>query len=172
MLHLQEILAMQEGEHVVRVLRRSLWTTVPGLAISGFLIALPFFFLFPLTRMGFVGAVLLCAVLAYGIYLSLKCVLLWDSNVLVLTDRRFIVVRQGGLWSRQVIEAPLAGSQAAASKPSIFFSFLRMGNVTLSGHGLSGPVMMTGLSAPNSVARMILGLRDAQSAGFRVQGVS
>lgn len=171
MLHLREILALQEGERVTRVLRRSVWTTVPGLSLAGLCIALPFFFLFPLTRMGFVGAVLICVGLALGIYLALKYVLLWDANVLVLTDRRFVVVRQGGLWNRHVIEAPLSGSQAAIPKRSLLGRLFRIGDVVISGEGLSGPVTVSSLPTPDAVVRMLHGLRDAQNAGFKVRSL-
>ncbi len=169
MLHLREVLALQEGEQIARVMRRSLWTAVPGLAMAGLCIALPFFFLFPLTRMGFIGAVLICSGLALGIYLALKYVLLWDANVLVLTDRRFVVVIQEGLWSRRVLESSLAGSQAAVSKRSIFGRLFRCGDVVLSGEGLSGPLTVSSLTAPDAVVRALHGLRDTQSAGFKVR---
>ena len=140
--------------------------------MAGLFIALPFFFLFPLARMGFVGAVLICSGLALGIYLALKYVLLWDANVFVLTDRRFVVVMQSGLWNRHVIEAPLSGSQAAVRKRSLFERLFRIGDVAVSGEGLSGPVTVSGLPRPDAAVRMLHGLRDAQNAGFKVRGVT
>lgn len=170
MLHLEEILALQEGERVVSILRRSLFTVAPILIAATLFLAAPFFFLFPLLRMGFIGTVLLCASFAIGAYLGLKGVLLWDANVLVLTDRRFLVVRQNGLWSRRVVEAPLAGSQATV-KRSGWLGALRIGELTLTGHGLSVPVVVSGMPSAEKVARNIQGLRDAQSAGFKVRTV-
>lgn len=167
MLHLKEILALQEGERIVSVLRRSLIVAVPRLAVAGVLIALPFFFLFPLIRMGFVGTVLICLGLAAGAYLALKAILLWDANVVVLTDRRFIVVRQEGLWSRRVFEAPLAGCQVTVAREG-FLGLMRIGQITFTGPGLSVPVIVSGMPAAESVARSIQGLRDAQNAGFKV----
>ncbi len=170
MLHLEEILALQEGERVVSVLRRSLLTVAPTLILAALFLATPFFFLFPLLRMGFVGTVILCACIALGSYLGLKGVLLWDANVLVLTDRRFLVVRQHGLWSRRVIEAPLSGSQVTV-KRSGWSGALRIGQLTIIGQGLSVPVIVTGMPAAETVARNIQSLRDAQSAGFKVRTV-
>lgn len=171
MLHLREVLALQEGERISRVLRRSLWTAVPGLGLAGLFIALPFFFLFPLTRMGFVGAVLICSGLALGGYLALKQVLLWDANVLVLTDRRFVAVFQDGLWSRRVIEAPLSGSHAAVAKRSLGARLFRMGDVVLSAEGLAAPLTLPSLPSPDTVVRALHGLRDAQNAGFKVRAL-
>lgn len=170
MLHIEEILALQEGERLVSVLRRSLLTVAPTLALAGLFLATPFFFLFPLLRLGFIGTVILCASLALGAYLALKGVLLWDANVLVLTDHRFIVVRQHGLWSRRVIEAPLNGSQATAKRSGLM-GMMRVGELTLTGQGLSVPVIVTGMPSVESVARNIQGLRDAQGAGFKVRTV-
>ncbi|KAA0206486.1 hypothetical protein EDM68_02240 [Candidatus Uhrbacteria bacterium] len=171
MLHLREIIALQEGERIVRVLRRSLWTAVPGLALSALFIVLPFFFLFPLIRLGFVGAALICASLALGIYLALKHVLLWDTNVLVLTDRRFVVVCQGGLWSRQVFESSIVGAQAAPGQRSFLDLLLRKGELVLSGQGLAAPLTLTDMPAPEAVARTLHGLRDAHTAGFKVRSL-
>lgn len=168
MLHLHEILALGEGERVMRVIRRSLWTALPGLVAAGLFIALPFFFLFPLIRLGFVGAVLICASLAGGMYLALKTVLLWDANVLVFTDRRFVTVKQEGLWNRRVIEAPLAGASVEPGRASIFG---RVGRLTLTAPGLATPVSVDGISSPDAVARSFVGLRDAEDAGFRVRTV-
>lgn len=170
MLHLEEILALQEGERIISVLRRSLLTATPTLLLAGLFLATPFFFLFPLLRLGFIGTVILCAALALGAYLALKGVLLWDANVLVITDHRFIVVRQHGLWSRRVIEAPLNGCQVTYKRSGIAGA-LRMGELTLNGQGLSVPVIITGMPSVEAVARNIQGLRDAQSAGFRLRAV-
>jgi hypothetical protein len=170
MLHLEEILAMQEGERVVSVLRRSLFMVAPTLFLAALFLATPFFFLFPLLRMGFIGTVLLCVCIAVGAYLGLKGVLLWDANVLVLTDRRFLVVRQHGLWSRRVIEAPLAGSQVTVKRSGWSGTF-RIGELTLTGQGLTVPIIVSGMPSAETVARNIQGLRDAQSAGFKVRTV-
>ncbi len=171
MLHLREILALQEGERIIRVLRRSLWTAVPGLALAALFIALPFFFLFPLIRLGFVGAVVICASLALGIYFALKHVLLWDTNVLVLTDRRFVVVKQDGLWSRQVFESSVAGAQAAPGTRSFLDRLLRKGELVLSGQGLPAPLALPGIPAPDAVARTLHALRDAHTAGFKIRSL-
>jgi len=168
MLHLEEILSLQEGERVVSILRRSLFMVSPTLLAAALLLMTPFFFLFPLLRMGFIGTVLLCASIAVGAYLGLKGVLLWDANVLVLTDRRFLVVRQHGLWSRRVIEAPLTGSQVTV-KRSGWLGALRIGELTLTGQGLAVPMVVSGMPSAETVARNIRGLRDAHTAGFKVQ---
>jgi hypothetical protein len=170
MLHLQEILALREGERIMRIQRRSIWTAVPGLLLAAFLIALPFFFLFPLIGFGSLGIAIICLGLAIGIYLALKQVLLWDANTLVLTDQRLIAVRQGGLWSRQVIEAPLAGIRVEV-KRSLYGYLSRTGDIEIYGHGLSDPVVMETVPGSESIARMIAGLRDSQNAGFTLKEV-
>lgn len=170
MLHLQEILALQEGEQIVSVVRRSLMMAAPRLALAGILIALPFFFLFPLIRLGFIGTVMICIGLAAGAYLALKSILLWDANVVVLTDRRFIVVRQEGLWSRRVIEAPLTGCQVTVARQGML-GLMRIGEIAFSGQGLSVPLVVSGLPSAEALARSIQGLRDAQTAGFKLKTV-
>jgi hypothetical protein len=169
MLSVRDILQLQEGERVTAVVRRHASSVIPGFVAAGILIAIPFFFLFPLVRMGFIGAVIISAFLAAGLFFALKTLLLWDANALVATDRRVVIVRQKGPWDRQVTEWPLYGLSVTVEKHGMFDSMFRTGSLSLLGAGASTPVSMTGVAKPDQLAAMLQKMRDGRNPGFRIK---
>ena len=107
MFHLNDVLQPQTGEQVEAVIRHKAVTLLPWLAVSGILIAWPFFVLFPVVRYGWASWIGLSVSLIAGIMIAVRSIWLWDSDVLVVTNRRLVSVSQLGLWIRHVSEAPL-----------------------------------------------------------------
>ena len=169
MLSVREILQLQEGERVVAVVRRHASSVIPGFLAAGLLIAIPFFFLFPLVRTGFVGAVVISLFLAAGLFFALKTLLLWDANALVATDRRVVIVRQKGPWDRQVTEWPLYGLSITVERHGMLDSMFRTGSLSMLGAGASIPVAISGVAKPDDLAAMLQKLRDGRNPGFRIK---
>lgn len=102
-----DVLHLEEGERIEGIIRQHYTTLWPRLLLSAFLIVLPFFFLFTLLSTGFIGLVIVVLLVATGIFLALKALIVWDAKLLLLTNRRLIHVDQRGVWSRKVLETPL-----------------------------------------------------------------
>jgi hypothetical protein len=170
MLSIRDVLQLQEGEQVAAVVRRHASSVIPGCILAGLLIALPFFFLFPLVHTGFIGAVIISLSLAAGLFFALKTILMWDSNALIATDRRVVIVRQNGPWDRHVTEWPLYGLNVTIEQHGLFDSLFRTGSLSLLGAGATTPVAIDGIAQPERVAALLHKLRPGQSAsGFKLK---
>jgi hypothetical protein len=169
MLSVRDLIQLQEGERVVAVVRRHASSVIPGFAMAGLLIAVPFFFLFPLVRLGFIGAVIISLSLAAGLFFALKTLLMWDTNALVSTDRRVVIVRQKGPWDRQVTEWPLYGLSITVERKGMFDSLFRTGTLSMLGSGASTPVFVSGVAKPDEIAAMLQKARDGRNPGFRIK---
>lgn len=151
------------------VVRRHASSVIPGLVAAGVCIALPFFFLFPLIRLGFIGAVIISLFLAAGLFFALKTLLLWDANALVATDARVVVVRQKSPWDRQVTEWPLYGMSITVERHGMLDSMFRTGSISLLGAGASIPAVISGVAGPDQVAALLQKLRDGRNPNFKVK---
>lgn len=107
MFHVADVLQLQEGERIETILRRHTIDLWPKLILSGALIVLPFFFLFSLTQLGVFGILLFCFAVGAGFYFAGRTLVLWDAQVLLVTNKRLIHVDQRGVWQRVVSETPL-----------------------------------------------------------------
>jgi hypothetical protein len=169
MLSIREIIQLQEGEQIQAIVRRHASTIVPGLILGGLLIALPFFFLFPLIHVGFFGAVIISLCLAGGLFYSIKTLLLWDANTMLITDRRVMIVHQNGPWDRRVIEWPIYGLSVSIEQPGWFDSMFHTGQISLLGFGSSVPTSMDRIANPERIAAILQKLRDGRNAGFKLK---
>ncbi len=169
MLQAREVLQLEDGERLMAVVRRHASSVVPGLLGGAFLIALPFFFLFPLVRLGFIGAVIISLSLGAGLYIALKTLLIWDANALLISDRRVVSVRQGGLWNRAVTELPLMGIGVTVERKGIADQIFRTGRLSLTGRGVAVPTSFEYVASPERIAGLLAKLRDGQNAGFRLK---
>ena len=169
MLSVRDVLQLQEGERVVAVIRRHASSVLPGFGAAGLLIAIPFFFLFPLVRLGFIGAAVISLFLAGGIFFALKTLLLWDANALIATDRRVVIVRQKSPWDRQVTEWPLYGLSVTVEKQGLLDSLFRTGRLSMLGAGASVPAFISGVARPDQVAALLQKMRDGRNPGFKIK---
>ncbi len=162
---------LEEGERLRAVIRCHAASAIPGLAGAALLIALPFFFLFPLIKLGFIGAALISISLGGGLYLALKTLMLWDANALVVSDRRVVCVRQHGLWSRAVTEWPLLGLTVSVERRGLPDAVFRTGTLLFIGRASSASVDFGPIAFPERVADLLTGLRDAGNAGFKLKEI-
>ena len=111
MFHLEDVLQLKEGEHVLAIMRRHGSTLVPPLLLAFILIVVPFFMLFPLFSMGIVGMIIFGAAIVLGLGVAIRAFVLWDADVFILTDARVVDVDQKGIFNRFVAEASIGAIQ-------------------------------------------------------------
>lgn len=132
MFHIHDVVQLKEGERVQRIVRRHLVTLLPSLILGAVFIILPFFFLFYLLHGGAFGIIAFVLSVAFGLFLALRAMHIWDADVLVITTQRLVDVDQHGIWARMVAEVPLDAIQEvrwerAGMKEALF----RMGTVRI-----------------------------------------
>ena len=159
MFHLEDVLQLKDDEDVQLIVRRHPVTLFVGLAISFLCIVLPFFFLFPLFGWGIAGISLFGVLIITGILLAMRTILLWDSDVLVVSTLRLVDVDQKGLFSRFVKEAPLTSVQDISwSRKGLVDTIFHVGtlDVTITG---AANMTISRVAHPEKISEFVNDLR-------------
>lgn len=174
MFHASEVMQLEEGETIQSINRRHVGTMMPGLLLAAVLILLPSFFLFRLLQIGTLGVILAVMSFGYGLFRAAKTFLLWDSQILLLTDRRIVHVNQSGLWRRAVNEVPLRLVQAVEHEShGLGDLLLRTAKVQIRASGAAPLVSFSGLTRVNHFSAQVIKARDLLSApGFETVSIS
>ncbi len=160
MFNLEDVLQMKDGERVKSITRRHISTLFPPFFLSIVLIVAPFFLLFPLFGWGVFGIVLFFVSVLIGIIVALRTLLMWDSDVLIVTDYRIIDVDQKGLLARTVSEALLVSIQDVSwSRQGLLQTLFRTGSVTVQTAGATMTITAGSIPRPEEIYALINDLR-------------
>ncbi len=165
MLHLADVIQPKPEEHVEAVFRRHRLTLFPSLCLAGILIAVPFFWLFALTRSGPIGVIAFALLLAAGLVIGLRSLLLWDANALIVTKERLIRVSQRGMWHRTVQEVALHSvHELACESKGMFETIFHVGTLRVRAGGSAGELVVERIAAPEQARVLVERLRASSSS--------
>jgi len=165
MFHIEDVLQLKDREEVRHVTRRHVLTMFPGLLLALVLIVIPFFLMFPLFSWGMLGVVLFFIAVLLGIGTAVRTLLLWDADILIVSNLRLVDVDQRGMFSRIVSEAPLDAVQDVSwSRKGIFQTIFRMGNIKVQTAGATANIEAHLIPHPEQVHELINELRQAVPA--------
>ncbi len=160
MFKLEDVLQLKADERVLMLKRRHITSLLPSLLLSLVLIVIPFFLLFTLFAWGLLGVVLFFAAVLLGLILAIRTLLLWDSNVFLLTNIRLIYVDQRGVFTRLVSEMAMASIQDVAwAKSGLIEALFRVGSVTVRTSSNATALTIKRISQPQAVHELINDLR-------------
>lgn len=172
MFRIRDVIQLQSEEKTLFLERRHLRTMAGPLLLAGLLIVVPFFFLFHLVRAGGFGIAIFCLLLAVGAVFALRVFLIWDSHVLILTNRRIVHVEQTGVWRRQIREMPLSAlEQVSIERRGPWDAMLRTGVLRLRANG-HGTIVFSGVYRPEILVEKIEKARpmpNSQASGFQLK---
>lgn len=100
----QSIVQLDLEEEVLGIIRGSIIVDFFAIFFSVVWLLLPFFFFFPLVRLGGFGLVIFLALLLGAIWNAVKRRIQWKYTMFIVTDRRIIDVDQIGVFERNVSE--------------------------------------------------------------------
>lgn len=164
MFRIRDVMQLQPDEQTLLLERRHLRTMAGSLILAGLLIAVPFFFLFPLVRVGAFGMAIFCLLLAVGAAFALRVFITWDSHVLIVTNRRIVHVEQTGVWRRHVREMPLSAlEQVSIERRGPWDALFRTGVLRLRANG-HGTIVFAGAHRPEVLVELIEKARPQHSA--------
>lgn len=101
---MSQALLLKPNETVLAVVRRFILTYFCWCILIVVCILAPFFFLFPLFSLGFVGIFIFVLLLGAGVIIVWRTYYLWSQNKLILTNLRVIDMDQRGFFDRTVSE--------------------------------------------------------------------
>lgn len=168
MFHLEDVLQLKDGEQVKSVMRRHVVTLAPPLFLSLVLIVTPFFLLFPLFGWGIPGVALFFTAVVLGIVIAIRALVLWDADVIIVTNLRLIDVDQRGLLTRTVSEAALSAIQDVSWKRrGLFETMFRIGSVVVQTAGSATTIEARKIPRPEQTYELINELRHASAPGSK-----
>lgn len=102
------------------------------LLISSLAIILDFFFMYPLWRLGWWGALIFFIIIIIAAIYILRKIFIWSLNVFLVTNRRVIDLNQTGLFFKSVTETTFDKIQDISyNKKGIFATLLDYGDVVV-----------------------------------------
>jgi len=161
MFHIEDVLQLKDREEVRHVTRRHVLTMFPPLFLALVLIVAPFFLMFLLFSWGLIGVGMFLVAVLIGIGIALRTLLLWDADILIITNCRLVDVDQRGIFARSVSEAPLDAIQDVSwSRSGIIQTVFRMGNVKVQTAGATANVEAKDIPHAEAVHELINELRQ------------
>ena len=145
---LEDVIQLKNDEEVRAITRRHGITIFPPLVLALVLIVVPFFFLFPLFSTGPAGIVAFLAVVCAGLVIAVRSFIMWDGDIIIMTNQRIVDVDQKGVFARTVNEITLENIQDFSwSKDTILDQMLNMGH--FKARSASGSLTIEGRFIPH-----------------------
>jgi len=150
---------LKPGEETVKIVRHYGLTFCPQIFAVFLLLTLPFFFLFPLFKLGYWGVSLFSFLLILGVVFGLRTLFIWYYNAFVITKQRIIDIDQRGFFERVVSEAPLEKIQDVSYRiKGIFQTLLRYGSVRVQTAGATAELELHNIKDPEKIQELIANL--------------
>lgn len=166
---LERRLGLKDDESLLAVARAAPVTLVPPGLLFGALILAPFFFLVPLLRLELLGKILIGLSEFLGVFFAARGLVKWRMSILAVTERRVIIVRQGGFFDRHVTELPFSRIQEVAYRVNgMGATIFRYGTLIVESAGSDKPLVMERVPHPARLQDLITELqgRDGERGGF------
>lgn len=124
------ILHLKQEEEILGIIRQSPFAYAGRGAFAVLWILVPFFFFFPLMRLGPFGFVIFIALAASGFLYAAREWTMWNHTMLIVTDQRVIDVEHQGFFEREIMDVELKLiSKAGVLKRGRLKKLLRVGTV-------------------------------------------
>jgi hypothetical protein len=164
---LEDVIQLKDDEEVRAITRRHGITIVPILALALVLIVVPFFFLFPLFSSGPAGIVVFLALVVTGIIIAARTFIIWDGDILVVTNIRIVDVDQQGVFARTVNEIAYESIQDFSwSKKTIIDQILNIGHFTARSASGSLNIEAKHVPRPQDLQNLVNDLRTEHLANL------
>lgn len=169
MQHIDKNIQLKPEEEVLDVVHEDVIPHLPRFFLLCLWFVIPFFFLFPLFREGFLGVVVFFSLAGSAAIFFLRTFTKWVNTVLVITDRRVIDVERRGFFDRVVSEVPYAHVEDVTYRvKGIWPTLFRYGDVRLHVAGSAADIEFYRVPRPSRVHDLINDLRDHVGPAARV----
>lgn len=162
----KNILHLNEGEKILGIIRRSFVSELFKIVFACIWILVPFFFFFPLLRLGLFGFFLFVVLAAGGLLYTFKIWMNLSYTMLIVTSQRIIDVEHHGLFDRDIEETSLSSvSNVKVLKRNIFQKLINIGTVKIKTKK-SGKfdIEIDGVRKPQTVRQFVEEVKDLHNA--------
>ncbi|PJE76244.1 hypothetical protein COV04_00640 [Candidatus Uhrbacteria bacterium CG10_big_fil_rev_8_21_14_0_10_48_11] len=153
--------SLREGESLVS-LDGQHWTRFSlTIALLLVLFLLPFFFLWPLFKLGTFGVATFFSIVVVAIILLFREYYKWRYTVLIATSQRVIVIEKRAFFSKRMVEIPLSFISSVEEETKGFWqTILRYGTVIVRAKDRSESIHFRHVGHPRDLCAELRNLRD------------
>jgi len=160
----ERLIQLKPEEEILEVVHETTIPHIPKFLLLVIVLALPFFFLFPLFREGLVGVIIFLILLCIGIILLGRAFFIWSRTVLIVTDRRVVDYDQVGLFSRIITEARFRHVDDVTYQiKGVWATIFRFGTIKIQLRGNAADVEFVHVLRPARITDLINDLRDEET---------
>jgi hypothetical protein len=159
----ENIIQLKPEEEVLELVHEVLLPNIHRFLFYIILLALPFFFLFPLWREGLWGVIVFFLWLLIAAILLYRAFYQWSRTVFIITDRRVVDYEQMGLFTRVVSEARFHQIDEVTYRiKGVFPTLFRYGVIRLQLQGNAADIEFKYVRRPARIADLINDLREEE----------
>lgn len=157
---LRDLVSPKPNEQILLIVRESLMPKIGKLFVFGIWFLIPFFFLYPLFRMGTLGVVIFSLLVLSGMFLFWHTFRLWSYTLFVVTDKRLIDIDQRSLFDRVVTESHFVDIDEVTYRThGVFATIFQYGTITVKMHGDAADIWFEHVRKPARVQNLLNDLR-------------
>jgi len=155
---------LKNNEELIKLVRRHpLSFLKPGL-MAILLLLLPFFLMFLLFKWGTAGLIIFITLTLIGIFCLGRIILLWHYNSFILTNSRAILIKQKGLFDRQVSEINYQKIEDVAYRiKGIKQTIFRYGSIKIQNNNSDLAMIVNNIPKPQELQQQLLNLKKSLS---------
>jgi len=160
-------LSLVEGEKIKLMVWRSGWAFVWPYFWGMILVAVAFFFLYPLFKTGLLGIAAFSLLTILGLIIIIRTAIISHNTVFIITDRRLIDIYQSGFGQREITNVFYNTIQEIHTRKSgLFKSLLGLGEIYISFTDRSrSKIKLTDIGRYQQVVKQILAEQRNYSGG-------
>jgi len=153
---IEDVIQLKDGEEVLSIVHEDIFPHVPKFILLFLWVVVPFFFLFPLFRLGAIGVLIFFVLLVAALAVSYRTYVMWSHTLMVVTDRRVIDIEQRGLFERAVTEAPFTRIEEVTYRiKGIIPTILRYGELRVKVAGSAADIDFRRVRGPGKIQDLI-----------------
>lgn len=155
-MEIEKLIELKPREEVLETVRETVYPKVWRMSLLLIWFLIPFFFLFPLFRIGAFGVVIFFLLVLSALFFLGREFTKWSRTVLVVTDKRVIDVDQKGYFDKVVTETSYKQIDEASYRVKGFFpTIFRYGVITLKLRGAAADIEFSNITKPARVHNII-----------------
>ncbi len=159
--HIDKAIQLKPAEDVLEVVHEDIVPHLPRFFVLFLWVVIPFFFLFPLFREGWVGVIIFLGLFGSATYFFLRAYVRWSRTVLIVTDRRVIDVERKAFFDREISEISYPRIDEVSYRvKGVFPTLFRYGHIRLHVSGSAADIEFKNAARPSRIHDLINDLRE------------
>ena len=151
------LVPLKDKEKIIEEIRKHFLKFFWPMFLAVIFLLVPFFLIFPLFRYGTIGIVIFVILLAVGIILLIRALVIWYFNIFIITNQRVIILERNGFFDKSLREASFVEIKDVAFKQKgLGQTMFGYGHVFLTVKGLPEPLILKDARDPELVYQLVV----------------